>query len=364
MFTSGVDQPGGAAKHTRVLAEGLAERGHNVTVLSRDSSAFLLRLDRSAAGVSYFAIGDLGIARLGAIVYLGVAVAIGIARGRGRASYVGLELASPSVAAALSGLPTRSPYLCFTFSSGERGELELLTGRHTWAVRRALLNRAAAIVTQTPFAAREVREVLGGPEVTVLPTPVEEVGAAEPLTGAPSVLFTGRLTEQKGLDTLIAAWSEVVERVPGAQLTIAGQGRGYGGAWASIDDELRATVAADERLQTSVALPGWVRDVPGLMAGRDVYVLPSRSEGMSNALLEACAHGRIVVASDIEANVTVLGEDYPLLFPVNDDAALADRLTTALQDAEVRERAREWVRRSVRPSLRPIVIGRLEEILG
>ena len=93
---------------------------------------------------------------------------------------------------------------------------------------------------------------------------------------------------------------------------------GAGGEYRSVEDELRAMIAADEALRRTVDLPGWVADVGEFLRQADVYVFPSLSEGMSNALLQACAWHRVVVASDIEANRAILGEDYPLLFRAGD----------------------------------------------
>ena len=122
-------------------------------------------------------------------------------------------------------------------------------------------------------------------------------------------------------------------------------------------------MAASPRLLESVAFTGWVPDVADLLASHDVYVLPSRSEGMSNALLEAGAWERVIAASDIAANRTVLGEDYPLLFGVDDAEAMAERLVAALADEEARREARERVRARMPAFYAPAVIDRIEELL-
>ena len=177
----------------------------------------------------------------------------------------------------------------------------------------------------------------------MVPTPVEEVDPA-PLSGEPRVLFTGRLTGQKGLDGLLDAWELVLARIPEARLTIAGSaGGGEGSLWPPVEEELKSRVAASPLLGESVTFTGWVADVASLLASHDVYVLPSRSEGMSNSLLEAGAWGRVIAASDLLANRAVLGEDYPLLFGVDDAAAMADRLVAALSDEAARRDATERI---------------------
>ena len=363
MFAPAVTEPGGAAKHARTLADGLAARGHEVTLVTRDAHARRLRRARTPGGVPVLGIPGFGIPTLGGLIYVVLAPLAGLIAGRGRAALIGLELASPSLAAALVGKLTRRPYFAFTFSSGEKGELELLSARRSWPARRRLLLGAERVVTQTPFAAEEVRPLLPHPRISVLPTPVEEIADPPRLTGSMTVVFTGRLTASKGLDTLLAAWPRVLRGYPDAKLVLAGKGGSYGGAWPAVEDELRASIAAAPELTSSVEFAGWVEDIPGLMASCDVYVLPSRSEGMSNALLEACAWGRIVVASDIEANVAVLGADYPLLFAVDDAEELALRLTVALGEEAIRADAARRVRERVAGMYVPAVLDRLEAML-
>jgi glycosyltransferase involved in cell wall biosynthesis len=67
-----------------------------------------------------------------------------------------------------------------------------------------------------------------------------------------------------------------------------------------------------------------------VLRGCSVFVFPSEVEGMSMMLLEAISHAKVVVCSDIPANVAVVGADYPFLFASRDPAALGDVLERAL----------------------------------
>jgi glycosyltransferase involved in cell wall biosynthesis len=79
---------------------------------------------------------------------------------------------------------------------------------------------------------------------------------------------------------------------------------------------------------------GEVTDVEPYLRAADVFVLPSRDEGMSIALLEAMAVGLPAVASDIPGNRAVVEPGRTgWLVPVDDAAALAAALTTAFTDA-------------------------------
>jgi glycosyltransferase involved in cell wall biosynthesis len=340
MFTPSPSEKGGAAKHTRTIAGGLAERGWDVTVIARRPDR--RRPARSRIGTArVIELPGFGNRPLGLLAFLGLAVPLGLRR-RG-AVYVSLELASQAIVAVACATLARRPFVGFNFSSGSRGEIEYFRSSRLWPLRRALLRRADRLVGQTPAAAAELREIVGVERVAVVPTPVERVDPPA-LSNEPRVLFTGRLTEGKGLDELIDAWGTVLERLPAARLTIAGSGDGgERSVWLPVEEELKARVAVEPALRETVAFSGWVTGVSGLLASHDVYVLPSRSEGMSNALLEAAAWARVIVASDLPANRAILGEDYPLLFGVGDAAAMAERLMAAMSDEALRQDARKRV---------------------
>src|SRR5205823_12441902 len=71
-------------------------------------------------------------------------------------------------------------------------------------------------------------------------------------------------------------------------------------------------------------LPGTVYDVPAFLARLDVAVLPSHSEGMSNALLEYMSAGKAIVATAVGSNVRLIEDGrHGLLVPAGDPGALA-----------------------------------------
>lgn len=145
-----------------------------------------------------------------------------------------------------------------------------------------------------------------------------EARSALGVGGGPLVVCVGRLCEQKGQDTLIAAWPSVRARVPGAQLVLVGDGPGHQG----LAD------AAGE----GVRLVGHRDDAARWLCAADVVAMPSRWEGLPFVLLEAMAAGRCVVGSDIPPVREVL-EDCGGLVPVDDAVALADAIVERLEDA-------------------------------
>ena len=109
--------------------------------------------------------------------------------------------------------------------------------------------------------------------------------------------IVGSLTPVKRHDALISAVARAVSHVPAIRLLVVGDG------------PLRSTLAAqarDEGIADRVRFAGWRDDVPAMLAGMDVYVCSSESEGMNNALLEAMASGLPIVATDVGDNGVVL----------------------------------------------------------
>jgi len=138
----------------------------------------------------------------------------------------------------------------------------------------------------------------------------------------PLVISVGRLAPEKDYPTLLAA----LERLPGAQLLLVGEGRSL--------PELKA-LAARPGLAGRVCLAGVRHDVPRLLAASDCFALSSLSEGVSKSLLEAMACGLPVAATAVGGTPeVVLAERTGLLVPPRDPQALAVALGRLLADED------------------------------
>ena len=127
------------------------------------------------------------------------------------------------------------------------------------------------------------------------------------------------LRPEKGLKTLLEAFSNVRPSFPEAQLVIVGSGPAL--------RELQAL--AGENCHFFPA----VQDVAPWLRAIDIFVLPSLSEALSNSLMEAMACGCCPIASDVGGNPELIVEgESGLLFPPADAAALAGRLLAILRD--------------------------------
>lgn len=153
----------------------------------------------------------------------------------------------------------------------------------------------------------------------------------------PIVITVGRIVPEKAFDSLLLAWRSVAGAVPGAHLVIVGDGP------LRSDCEMRVRELG---LVNSVSMLGSRSDVPELLRNSDVYVSSSRSEGMSNALLEAMASGLPLVATQVGgAEDTVQDGVNGILVGAGDGAALAEALQEVLVDAEKRRAMGEASRR-------------------
>jgi len=141
--------------------------------------------------------------------------------------------------------------------------------------------------------------------------------------GPPVVTFVGRLAFEKGLDRLLEAWPLLLGRSPGARLRLIGAG---------VESDALKGMAVRMGIVDSVEFAGASNDVEAILRQSDVFVLPSREEGLSIALLEAMALGMPVVVSDIPGNRTLVDRDVTgQIVEANDRQALAEALANAIR---------------------------------
>jgi glycosyltransferase involved in cell wall biosynthesis len=138
-----------------------------------------------------------------------------------------------------------------------------------------------------------------------------------------------RLIEQKGIAYGIRAFGRIAEHFPVARLMIVGEGK--------LRSSLEAQVKA-LKLEDRVRFLGWRADGARVMAGFDIFLMPSLWEGFGLVMLEAMAQGLPIVGSAVSAipEVVVSGET-GLLVPARDEIGLADALALVLRDAPLRK---------------------------
>lgn len=154
---------------------------------------------------------------------------------------------------------------------------------------------------------------------------------------SPLVMMISRLDPKKGIEDLLQAAVSIIRDCPQARFLIVGESLGGISNPAGMDYMRQLEkMKVDLGLSRHVVFTGYRADVPEILAQATVSVLPSHSEGLSNALLEAMASGVPVVATDVGGNPELVKhEECGLLVPVQDPPALAKAICTILQNTDL-----------------------------
>jgi glycosyltransferase involved in cell wall biosynthesis len=236
----------------------------------------------------------------------------------------------------------RIPVLCKEATFPALGPLGFDTPFRKFLDRQ---RRLASYVVMTPAIQTSARAVgIPGNRLHVIPNGVD-IPEEEPIrSGTEPVLYVGNFSQGahwKAFDVLFDAWAMVLRAAPGARLTVVG-----GGDRAVWEQRLRHQGAGD-----SVLFVGRVLDPAPHYRTASIFVLPSRVEGMSNALLEAQSWGLPAVVSDIPGNVAVVEDGVNgIVVPAGDAKALAGAVVRLLEAPELRERLGAAARRRARES--------------
>lgn len=136
------------------------------------------------------------------------------------------------------------------------------------------------------------------------------------------LLSIGRLTYQKGHEYLVRAMPRVINRFPNAKAGICGEG--------PLRSQLQSQVMELD-LSDHVKLLGSRVDVSPILASADIFVLPSRWEGLSRALMEAMAAGIPVIASHVDGTRDLIADGvHGLLVPPEDSESLGTSILQLL----------------------------------
>lgn len=235
-----------------------------------------------------------------------------------------------------------------------------------WRYDRARGRRALAAATRAVAVTRhEVAhyEALGvdPARIDIVPNGIP-AAALEPGDGArfrkehalegPVVLFLARLSHDKGLRDLVAAWPAVLAQHPDATLAVCGRDAG--------ERAPAERVARRLGVAHSVRFLGGVPDPRDAYAACDVFVLPSRYEAFGIVLLEAMAQARPVVATTAGGMPEVVGEA-GLVVPPRDPAGLAGAVSGLLAAGSKRTALGARGLARARTFLWPRVVDRLQE---
>ena len=205
------------------------------------------------------------------------------------------------------------------------------------AVRRSVLRQRGVLPERTHL-------IYNGLELARFDTRARRAEARAWLGVPPDAALAGmvgRLWPVKDQATLLRAFARIVPTTPKAHVVFLGDG--------AEEENLRA-LAARLGIAEHVTFAGACNDVPRALAALDAFALSSRSEGMSNAILEAMAAGLPVVATDVGGNPECVVHGHTgFIVPPGDDGRMAESLGLLLREPETaramgeagRERAAE-----------------------
>jgi glycosyltransferase involved in cell wall biosynthesis len=163
-----------------------------------------------------------------------------------------------------------------------------------------------------------------------------EPGLEEKLAGKLVVATVANWRRVKGIDVLVNAVPYALQQVPDAHFVVAGR-FGESVADKSFTQEVLQS-SSSRGLDEHISFLGAFNRVPALLKRSHLFVLPSRSEGLSNALLEAMRAGLPCVATAVGGNPEVVVDDVTgRLVPPEDANALASAIVSLLQDGKLRQ---------------------------
>ncbi len=355
-FYARSDMGGGLEWSARRLFEQLLASGCRVMVLTRDYDGLPRREVIDGVVVHRFRVwgSSRGLASLS---YLAQSLAWLIVH-RGEYDLLHCHQSySPATIGALGRVLLRKPVLVKVSTAdafSERQELERLP---FFGVRRLLLRRVDRFVTVNRLAGGEFAGLgIKAERITHIPNGVAMPSAAayDELAKAAArerlgfgagriAVFVGRLSAEKNLSALLEAWPSVIRAYPEARLVLVGDG----GTFRNVEPDLRRQVNT-LRLQDRVIFTGRVTNVLDYLLASDLFVLPSITEGMSNALLEAMAAGLPAVASRVPGNEELIRDrENGLLVDAQDPAALAGAISRLFADSVEARRLGQAARQTV-----------------
>lgn len=253
-----------------------------------------------------------------------------------------LQTLGAILAARLSGVPA----LCKAAMADQRSDLGELEKQGAggnliaWLFRHALMcwvattQSVAQALMNARVKAKQIHQIPNGINLSAIEHPRT--------TAVRRFLYLGRLSTniQRDVPTLLKAFEHLLHALPEAELAVVGGG--------DLLDETRA-LAAEGIAGDRIHIPGFDFSEKWL-EWADCFVLPSRREGLSNALLEAMAAGLPCIANDIPPNREVLADGAAgVLVPEGEVDKLVEAMLRMAMDAghadTLRNAARERVAR-------------------
>ena len=214
------------------------------------------------------------------------------------------------------------------------------------------LQNASAVTTNASELAKKAKAFIDR-EVTLIPNGID-VDLFKPmpknkmlletlgLDNLPVIGFVGELREKKGLKTLLSGYTQANKKRP-AILLIVGEVR-------TGEDKQAFDEFVSANPNTKIIVTGYIshNDLPAYYSLMDIFVHPSLRDGMPNAILEAMACEKVVIATPVGGATDVIEDGKNgALINVNDAEALAESILQLLSQPEKRRAISKSAREAV-----------------
>ena len=146
--------------------------------------------------------------------------------------------------------------------------------------------------------------------------------------GAILIGTIGNMEIWKGFDYFVKAAPIIIEKAPDSYFLIVGEGKG------KMLRDIKALIAS-LNLESRVILTGFREDIPRILSQLDIFVLPSISEGLSIATIEAMAQGKPVVVTDSGGPTEIVENGKTgFVVPPKNQSAIAERVLQLIGNRE------------------------------
>jgi glycosyltransferase involved in cell wall biosynthesis len=340
---------GGTEKQALALASRVVKKGIPVTIVT---SRFEMAWPRSEfmEGVQIVRLSSPRVKGLGALIFLACLVSY-LVKHRKQFSHIHtFQIGYTSFMAILISHLLKKPSLLKVASSGTGGDVQKARqtpwGRLFLAVaKKASQLIAVSTAVEEELMAEDVNPVQlsrisNGVDVEAF-KPGEDKSRLRKVLQLPdkkTIIYTGRLSAEKGVDFLVRSFSKVAGRRD-CQLIIIGDGPEREYLLQLLDNSCR---------DASVHLLTSTDDVAGYLNASDLFILPSRFEGLSNSLLEAMACALPVISTRVGGSTDIIEQgSNGLLIDTDNEEEVHSAIARVFDDPDLAVRLGKKARETV-----------------